>query len=140
VQAPDHLLIHLDFGENRFAQILSSFATPRSKAPMLELHGELGTVSISQEDWYDTDAPVDLWLRDEGPQGHEEWTQAVQPPSPRIGHLIQAGPEHFVAVLEGAEPPILTAKQAAHVLEIIVAAGQSIETGCAVETGVMGDG
>jgi predicted dehydrogenase len=139
VQAPDHLLIHLDFGENRFAQILSSFATPRSKAPMLELHGELGTVSISQDDWYDTDAPVDLWLRDERPQGHEEWTQAVQPPSPRIGHLIQAGPEHFVAVLEGAEPPILTAKQAAHVLEIIVAAGQSIETGCAVETGMMGD-
>src|SRR5215217_2165344 len=29
VAAPDHLLIHLDFGDNRFAQVLSSFATPR---------------------------------------------------------------------------------------------------------------
>ena len=86
------------------------------------------------------DVAVDLWLRDEGPGGHEEWTKVVQPPTPRIGQLIQAGPEHFVAVLEGAEPPILTAEQAAHVLEIILAAGQSIETGCAVETGVTGDG
>lgn len=138
VLAPDSLLIHLDFGENRFAQILSSFATPRSKAPMLELHGELGTVSISQETWYDTDAPVDLWRRDESPAGQEQWTAAVQPPSPRIGQLIQAGPEHFVAVLAGEEAPILGAAHAAHVLEIIVAAGQSIESGCAVETNVVG--
>jgi hypothetical protein len=47
--------------------------------------------------------------------------------------LIQFGPEHFVAVLEGAEAPILTAEHATHVLEIILAAGVSIEEGCAVE-------
>jgi hypothetical protein len=99
---------------------------------MLEIHGELGTVSISQETWYDTDAPVDLWQRDESPRGQEQWTQAVQPSSPRIGQLIQAGPEHFVAVLNGDEPPILTATHAAHVLEIILAAGQSIAEGCAI--------
>ncbi|MGH2617360.1 MAG: hypothetical protein ACRDJC_19175, partial [Thermomicrobiales bacterium] len=127
--------IHLDFGENRFAQVLSSFAIPRSKAPTLEIHGDLGSVSISQERWYDTDAPVDVWLRDESPLGEERWTQAVQPPSPRNGQLIQAGPEHFVAVLEGAEAPILTAEHAAHVLEIILAAGQSIAEGQAIETG-----
>ena len=32
VGAPDHLLIHLDFGQNRFAQVLSSFATPRGQS------------------------------------------------------------------------------------------------------------
>jgi hypothetical protein len=31
------------------------------------------------------------------------------------------------------EAPILTAEHATHVLEIILAAGVSIETGCAVE-------
>jgi hypothetical protein len=50
--------------------------------------------------------------------------------------LIQAGPEHFVAVLEGTEAPILTAEHATHVLEIILAARVSIEEGCAVEVNV----
>jgi len=136
VTAPDHLLIHLDFGDNRFAQVLSSFATPRSKAPALEIHGENGTVSISFESWYDPDAPVDLWLRDERPDGLERWTQVVPPESSGITHLIQAGPAHFVAVLEGREAPILTAEHAAHVLEIILAAEQSMVEGCAVEVGV----
>jgi predicted dehydrogenase len=133
VTAPDHLLLHLDFGDNRFAQVLSSFATPRSKAPALEIHGEMGTVSMSLENWYEPDAPVDVWQRDERPDGQERWTQ-VTPPSPsQITHLIQAGPEHFVAVLEGAEAPILTAEHATHVLEIILAASVSMKEGCAVE-------
>ncbi len=41
------MLIHLDFGNNVFAQILSSFAVPRTRMPALELHGTGGTVSIS---------------------------------------------------------------------------------------------
>ena len=133
VTAPDHLLIHLDFGDNRFAQVLSSFATPRSKAPALEIHGEGGTISISQESWYEPDAPVDLWQRDERLDGEERWTPATPPGTSRTSHLIQSGPEHFVAVLEGAETPILTAEHATHVLEIILAAGQSMNEGRAVE-------
>ena len=43
----DQMLIHLDFGNNVFAQILSSFAVPRTKMPALELHGTGGTVSFS---------------------------------------------------------------------------------------------
>jgi predicted dehydrogenase len=133
VTAPDHLLIHLDLGDNRFAQVLSSFATPRSKAPALEIHGEGGTVSMSLEDWYEPDAPVDVLLRDEHPGAVEHWTQAAPPNASPISHQIQAGPEHFVAVLEGTEAAILTAEHATHVLEIILAATQSIENGCAVE-------
>jgi predicted dehydrogenase len=135
VTAPDHLLIHLDFGDNRFAQVLSSFATPRSKAPALEIHGEMGTVSMSLENWYEPDAPVDVWQRDERPHGKESWLQVTPPNSSRLSHLIQFGPEHFVAVLEGAEAPILTAEHATHVLETILAARVSMEEGCAVEVG-----
>jgi predicted dehydrogenase len=135
VAAPDHLLIHLDFGDNRFAQVLSSFATPRSKAPVLEIHAAGGTVSMSQEAWYEPDAPVDVWQRDERPDGQERW-EDVQPVGPsRAAHLIEAGPEHFVAVLAGSEPPILTAEAAAHVLEIILAASQSIDEGRAIAVG-----
>lgn len=132
VEAPDHVLIHLDFGENRFAQILSSFATPRSKAPALELHAEQGTISISLEDWYDPDGAVDLWQRDERPDGVERWTRAAPPKPSGIDHLVQVGPAHFVSVLEGREAPILTAEHAAHVLEIILAAGESIREGRAI--------
>jgi predicted dehydrogenase len=132
VGAPDHVLIHLDFGENRFGQVLSSFATPRSRAPALEIHAELGTVSIAQQDWYDLEQPIELLQRDETMAGGETVT-AIMPTGPsRAVNLIQAGPEHFIAVLERAEAPLLTAEHAAHVLEIILAVNQSIAEGRAV--------
>ena len=87
---------------------------------------------MSLEGWYDPDAPVDVLLRDERPGAVEQWTQASPSNSSRISHQIQAGPEHFVAVLEGTEPPILTAEHATHVLAIILAAARSMEEGCAV--------
>jgi predicted dehydrogenase len=135
VGAPDHLLIHLDFGGNRYAQILSSFATPKSKAPALEIHAEEGTVSIPLEIWYEPNAPVDVWRRDESPLADERWTKEAPPVPGPEEHLIQAGPVHFVAVLEGREAPILTAEHAAHVLEIILAAGQSAQEGRAIDVG-----
>ena len=133
VEAPDHLLIHLDFGDNRFAQVLNSFAIPRSKAPALEIHGEMGTVSIGNDVWYDPNGPVDVFRRDERPGAVESWTREAPSGPSRAVHLIETGPEHFVAVLEGKEAPILTAEQATHVLEIILAAGQSMQEGRAIE-------
>ena len=133
VSTPDHLLIHLDFGNNSYAQVLSSFALPKSKAPTLEVHAEQGSVSMPYETWYDPNAPLALWRRDESPTPNEEWTE-VLPTGPALStNLIQAGPEHFVNVLQGVEPPILTAEHAAHVLEIILAALQSIDEGRAIE-------
>ena len=67
------MLIHLDFGDNVFAQILSSFAVPRTKMPALELHGTSGTVSISTQEWYNANGPVDIFIRDESPLGIEDW-------------------------------------------------------------------
>lgn len=132
VTTPDHVLLHLDFGNNSYAQVLSSFATPRSKAPVLEVHGEQGTVSFNQETWYEPNAPFDLWRRDESPAANEQWTEAVPSGPSQSTNLIQAGPEHFVAVLTGKEAPILTGNHAAHILEIILAAGESMSSGRAV--------
>ena len=81
----------------------------------------------------DAEAAVDVWKRDESPNGKERWQEVTPPNSSGLSHQIQFGPEHFVAVLEGAEAPILTAEHAKHVLEIILAAGVSMEEGCAVE-------
>jgi predicted dehydrogenase len=140
VGANDVMMIHLDFGENRFAQILSSFAVPATRAPAMEVHGSEGTISISMPAWYDGWGPIDLYRRDDTLLGLDGWVQNVAPPNrPESGpsHLIGAGPAHFVACLRGEEQPILTAEHALHVLEIILKATQSASEGCAegLETG-----
>jgi predicted dehydrogenase len=133
VATNDHMLVQLDFGDATFAQLLSSFATPRSKAPAFELHGENGTVSISLQNWYDLHTPVDIWMRDERLGASEAWVEAMPPEPSRIDHLIQAGPVHFVDCIEGRVAPILTAEQATHVLDIILSAGRSVAEGRAIE-------
>ena len=133
VGANDHMLLHLDFGNATFAQVLSSFAVPRSHAPALEIHGTDGTVSIGLDIWYDVNLPVDVFVRDERPGAVEGWHRdapSVRSPYP---HLIQAGPAHFVACLEWEEVPVLTAEHATHVLEIILKAQQSAREGRALE-------
>ena len=135
VTTPDQILIHLDFGDNVYAQILSSFAVPRTKAPVFELHGTGGSVSMTSSAWYDANGPVDLLVRDESPLGVEDW-QTVGPPAPSPHtNLIGAGVPHLVSVLLGEEQPILTAAHATHVLDVMLTTFQAIESGQTVELG-----
>jgi predicted dehydrogenase len=133
VTSNDHMLVHLDFGNATFAQLLSSFATPRSKAPAFELHGENGTVSIAMENWYDLHTAIDIWARDERLGATEAWVEAMPPEPSPVDHLIQAGPVHFVDCIERRVAPILTGEQATHVLDIILSAARSVEEGRAIE-------
>ncbi len=134
VGANDHMLLHLDFGANIFAQVLSSFAVPRSKAPSLELHGTEGSLSIRLETWYDSNGPTDFFLRDGGPLGVEGWLNDVFPPDPSpFTNLIASGVPHFVGCIGGTEKPVLTADHATHVLEIILKVTRSASEGRAVE-------
>jgi predicted dehydrogenase len=128
VGSNDVMMIHLDFGDNVFAQVLSTFAVPRTKQPAFELHGALGTISLASETWYNTNGPADILLRDESPIGLEDW-QTVSPPVPSPHtNLIGAGVPHLVGVLAGKETPILTARHATHVLEIMLKATESATT------------
>ena len=133
VTANDHMLLHLSWNDGgpTFAQILSSFATPRTRQPVLEIHGESGSVAIPDiATWYDLDAPVDVLLLDPSRDGGREEWQPMAPPRPSpVRQPIQAGPLHFVDVLEGATEPILTAEHATHVLAIIRAAERSAAEG-----------
>jgi predicted dehydrogenase len=136
VEANDHVLLQLDFGGNAFAQILSSFAVPRSRVPALEVHGSGGSVSVSQEVWYAVDEPIDLFVsseRDDLPGAAPDWVREAPPTRGPVPNLIQAGPAHLVACLEGAEEPVLTAEHATHVLEIVLAADRSAREGRALD-------
>jgi len=139
VAANDHMLLHLDFGDNVFAQILSSFAVPRTKAPAMELHGTTGSISLASGVWYNGEGPVDISVADESALGIEGWLDDVRPPNPdpyangpAHSHLIAAGPAHFVACLNGEAQPVLTAAHACHVLEIILKATRSAHEGRAL--------
>ncbi|HEU5014196.1 MAG TPA: Gfo/Idh/MocA family oxidoreductase [Roseiflexaceae bacterium] len=134
VATNDHMLLHLDFGDNTFAQVLSSFAVPRSKTPVMEIHCTAGTISISQAAWYRANGPVDVYLRDESISGLEGWMENVQLPAPGpISDILHAGLAHLANCLEGLEPPMLTAAHALHVLEVMLGAQTSAREGRAIE-------
>ena len=134
VTANDQMLIQLDFGGDTFAQVLSSFAVPATRAPALELHGTGGSFSIATSTWYDANGPVDIYRRDDTPLGLEGWILNVSPPNPSPHtNLIGAGVPHFVDCILGDAEPILTAAHARHVLEVILAAGRAVQECCVVE-------
>jgi predicted dehydrogenase len=125
----DQMLIHLDFGNNVFAQVLSSFAVPRTKAPAFELYGTGGAISISMTDWYDANGPVDIFIRDESSLGIEDWQHVAPPVASPHGNLIGAGVPHFIATLRGEEDPILTAEHACHILDVMLRASEAAASG-----------
>ena len=136
VEANDHVLIHLDFGHSRFAQVLASFAVPNSKAPAIELHCTGGTLSLDITRWYEGYGSIDVYLEDGSELGVEGWINGLYPPLPDEGptfSLIGYGPAHFVRCLAGKEEPILTAEHATHVLEIMNKIGDSIRQGRALD-------
>lgn len=133
VTGNDVMLLHLDFGGNVWAQVLTSFAISGSKAPVLELHGTTGSISMSLERWYDPNGSISVLQRDDSPLNLNGWIEVAPPTISRFASTIADGPAHFVACLEGDEEPILTAEHACHVLEIILKAGASARAGRAFD-------
>lgn len=133
VAANDQMLVQLDLGNTTFAQIVASYAISDSKAPVMEVHGTHGSISMSLDNWYDPNGTIDIFVRDDSPLGLSGWIEAAPPSVSRFGSTIAFGPAHFVACLQGKEQPVLTAEHARHVLEIIVKAGQSAHEGRALE-------
>ena len=126
VTTPDHVLIHLEFASGALGQLLASFATADTLAPWLELHLERGVVSFGGKSW-DPDPPVQLFDATRGSDG-SDWRPATEL-APDDHGAVEAGARHFVACLGGDETPVLTAEHARHVLEVILAAYESIADG-----------
>ncbi len=125
VAADDQVVLHLELADGVLAQVLAAFTVPASKAPVLEIHGTEGTVSIAASGWYNANGLVDLFR--EG-----QW-ESVAPPPAATESLIMAGLPHFVECVQDGATPVLTATHARHVLEIVLAATLSSDEGRAVE-------
>lgn len=140
VDTPDHVLLHLDFGEAVFAQVVASFAVPGTLLPTLEIHCTNGSLSLPQPlppngQAHLFSGPLDAFLPDDRPAGLEGWMRDVASELrlTSVQELIGTGPQHFLRCLRGDEQPVLTAEHACHVLEIIESAQASIEQGSAID-------
>lgn len=133
VRTNDQMMLHLDFGENRFGQLLASFATPKSKNAAFEMHATGGSASIPIDWWYDGNGKTNLFLRD-GSTSDTDWDEGRPLPGAWPDeHLISAGPRHFIDCLAERDQPVLSASHACHVLEIMLAAERSSREGRAIE-------
>lgn len=127
VTTADHVLINLEFARGGLGQLLASFGTPSTLAPWLEVHFPMATLSFGGHSW-ELDAPVSLYLDDDGPGATEGWRHNIEVPPDDAG-TVETGIRHFVACLRGEAMPILTAEHARHTLDIILKAYASIEDG-----------
>jgi predicted dehydrogenase len=150
VTSPDHVLLNLEFASGALGQLLASFAVPITQAPDLEIHLSAGSISMPG-DRFGTEEVASIFAFDPSPEGAAGSAASATGQSPamidappdadgwRRGRLpveardswpvVGTGPIHFVACLLGQERPIMTAEQARHVLEIILAAYRSIDDG-----------
>jgi predicted dehydrogenase len=131
VQAPDLYSINIEFEGNRFAHLFNSFAVPASNAPMFEVYGSMGAVSIGARQWYDGNGTTDIYTRDESKSGDGEgWEKDVPAGNPnRTKGILESGLLHALDVMEQGVDNTLSAAHATHVLELMVACGTAIETG-----------
>jgi predicted dehydrogenase len=132
VTTPDHVLINLEFRSGALGQLLASFGTPATKAPWLELHFPMATISLRGQSW-DLDYPISVYVDDDTPGALEGWIEEVAAPTDEVG-AVEAGVDHFIDCLEGVASPILTAEQARHTLDVTLKAYASIADGRAHAT------
>lgn len=131
VQAPDLYSINIEFDDNRYGNLFNSFAMPASKSSMFELYGSMGAVVIGGHQWYDGNGGTDIYVRDESVHGEAEgWNNDTPVPNPiETSGILESGILHAVDVMTSGVENLLTAAHAEHVLEIMLAAGDSLESG-----------
>ena len=131
VTTPDLFSINIDFGNETYGHLFSSFATPATKAPWFELFAERGTVSVSAAQWYNGNGGNDIFRLDGENRG---WSNDVPTPDPiPTEDILASGILHAIRYGADEEPLMLSPEHAMHVLEIMNAAHESLETGQSID-------
>jgi predicted dehydrogenase len=119
VQAEDNTQITIEFHGGALATIMSGFTMQQYRSPAVEVYGTTGAIQMLGDDW-DPDG-YELWQNEAGCwQVFKEtmpdwsWTDGLR---------------HVVESLHAGEAPTVTVEQARHVLEIMLQAQQSGQTG-----------
>jgi len=124
IEQPDWSVAVLDMADGVQMRLTSSFYTGVSRQrASIEIHGDLGTVRT--DDWLNFDAPVEVCLRG------GEWEPVSYPPA---GAYIRWGMAiaDVAEAIENDRPHRATGRQAAHVVDVLQAANNSMAQGLAV--------
>ncbi len=119
VQAEDNAQILIDFGGSTFAVVTAGFTIQQYRSPALEVYGSLGAIQMLGDDW--------------DPEGYELWQNEVgawkvfKETDPNWSWCD--GLNHLVQCIRYGQKPLIQAEQAYHVLEIMLCAQESSQTG-----------
>lgn len=124
VTADDNAHVLLDFGNEVYGSVTTGFTIQRyGRAPAIELYGLEGSMNMLGDDW----APrgFEVWRTE---TGHWELHDEVAPDWPWTDGL-----NHLVSCIERGVPSVTRPEQAYHVLEVMLGALASAETGRAID-------
>ncbi len=141
VEVPDNIQIMLDFGEGTFATVDVNYCKLSHKdSPRVELYGDRGIIYHYQR----KEDPIAVYRREDelGLRGwltpeDSFWGACVPVMSMSEGPVRPfswaEGVLHLVHCIQEGRKPVLSAEFARHVLDVLVTALESAETGRAVE-------
>ena len=123
VRADDNAHIVLDFGNARFASIMTGFTMQQYRSPAIELYGATGVLQMRGDDW--------------APDGFEQWSND-RGSWEVFGERDQYWPwtdglRHLVDCVENGTPTVTRPEHAFHALEVMLAAKRSAAEGRVIE-------
>jgi predicted dehydrogenase len=134
VTEPDNNLLQLDFGNGTFASVDATYNVVASRSPLAEIYGSEGVLAIHGAP---AEPGIEIFRIDAAP-GTSGWIKPEPigfplPPDPAV--TLQRGllVAHLLNCLDTGAAPVLSAEHARHVLEILIAARASAETGAAID-------
>jgi predicted dehydrogenase len=123
VEADDNAHVLLDFGDARYASVMTGFTIQKYRGPALEVYGTEGVLQMMGDDW--------------APEGLEQWRNEAGVweivPETDPGWPWTDGLRHLVDCVERDVAPVNRPEHAYHVLEVVLAAVRSSQEGRAVE-------
>ena len=115
----DNAHVLLDFGDQRFANVMTGFTIQKYRSPAVELYGTDGVLQMLGDDW--------------APEGFEQWRNdrelwEVHPESEPTWPWT-SGLRHLVDCVASGQPTISRPEHARHALEVMLAAQRSAVEG-----------
>jgi predicted dehydrogenase len=127
----DSWVLALEFGDGVLGSVHANFVSRKFNTPQVEIFGSTGVIQLGG--WTNPDVPIEMYLPDEPAGSNSGWTRPELPPrdadrKPTVRDLL-----HTVDVLRDGQQPLLSGRQATHVIDVIEAARRSARDGVPVE-------
>ncbi|MDO4293116.1 MAG: Gfo/Idh/MocA family oxidoreductase [Eubacteriales bacterium] len=126
-QIPDQYVITLDFGNEKMGLVDTGFSEKATKAPQIEIFGDLGTISFTRPYMENQLPEVYLDCPEKGVRG---WMDPM--PWLKPADLLKSQCcclKDLIEAIKEKRMPILSAEHARHVLEIMCKIPEAIRTG-----------